>query len=197
MNADLAALIGSRICHDLISPIGAIGNGVELLNMSAPAGGSPELNLIADSVHNANARIRFFRIAYGPASQANIIGRQEVLSVLTAAAESCRFTYVWQIENDQPRQIVRIAFLLLQCIETALPLGGEIQIVKDGESYVLTGSGPRLVVDPSLWEGLVNSDVQFDHKASQVQFALLPSVVSDAGRKLTMDQTADTITVRF
>ncbi len=54
---DLAALIGSRICHDLISPIGAIGNGLELLSM-AGAGG-PEVALISDSVSNANARIRF------------------------------------------------------------------------------------------------------------------------------------------
>mgnify|MGYP000296592635 CR=1 FL=1 len=41
-------LIGSRICHDLISPIGAIGNGVELLGLTGPP--SPEVRLIADSV---------------------------------------------------------------------------------------------------------------------------------------------------
>ncbi len=61
---DLAALVGSRICHDLISPIGAIGNGVELVLLDAAVGG-PEVTLIADSVSHANARIRFFRIAFG------------------------------------------------------------------------------------------------------------------------------------
>ena len=55
---DLAALIGSRICHDLISPIGAIGNGVELMMMDGTAK-TPELALIAESVANANARIRY------------------------------------------------------------------------------------------------------------------------------------------
>jgi histidine phosphotransferase ChpT len=63
---DLAALIGSRICHDLISPIGAIGNGVELLLMEA-SGKGPELSLISESVAAANARIRFFRVAFGAA----------------------------------------------------------------------------------------------------------------------------------
>ncbi|MFT5631449.1 MAG: histidine phosphotransferase ChpT [Gammaproteobacteria bacterium] len=197
MTDNLAALIGSRICHDLISPIGAIGNGVELLTMSAPAGSSPELDLIAESVHNASARIRFFRIAYGAASKDSVIGRQEVISVLTATAQGGRFTYLWKSETDQSRQLVRIAFLLLQCLETALPLGGEIQILNDGDNYILTGKGPRLVVDPVLWEGLVNPESQIDHKASQVQFALLPSVISDAGRELTIDQEAGTITVRF
>lgn len=197
MNADLAALIGARICHDLISPIGAIGNGVELLTMSAPAGASPELDLIAESVRNANARIRFFRIAYGAASKDHIIGRQEVISVLTATAQGGRFTYFWKIEADQSRQLVRIAFLLLQCLETAMPLGGEILVVKDGEQYVITGSGPRLIIDTVLWDSLTNPNVQFDHKAAQVQFALVPSVIADAGRELTISHDAHSITVRF
>ena len=61
---DLNALLGSRICHDLISPIGAIGNGVELLIMDGATKG-PEIALIAESVANASARIRFFRIGFG------------------------------------------------------------------------------------------------------------------------------------
>ena len=64
---NIAALIGSRICHDLISPIGAINNGLELLEMTGTSSG-PEMELISESVGNASARIRFFRIAYGAAS---------------------------------------------------------------------------------------------------------------------------------
>ena len=69
---DLAALIASRICHDLISPIGAIGNGVELLAME-PGGPRPEMALISESVANANARIRFFRICFGQASSDQLV----------------------------------------------------------------------------------------------------------------------------
>jgi histidine phosphotransferase ChpT len=66
MATEIAALIASRICHDLISPIGAIGNGMELMALSSgQEQSSPELDLISQSVENANARIRFFRIAYG------------------------------------------------------------------------------------------------------------------------------------
>ena len=68
---DLAALISSRICHDLISPIGAINNGLELLGMSGQSLDTPEMSLINESVQNASARIRFFRIAYGAASEQN------------------------------------------------------------------------------------------------------------------------------
>ena len=65
---DLVALVGSRLCHDLISPLGAIGNGVELLTMTATTL-SPELQLITESVAAANARIKFFRLAFGRAGE--------------------------------------------------------------------------------------------------------------------------------
>ena len=197
MTTDIGALIGSRICHDLISPIGAIGNGVELLEMSGTGRSGPELDLITDSVQNANARIRFFRVAYGAASPDSVIGRQEVLSVLAATAQGGRFSYFWKIDNDQPRQLVRIAFLLLQCLETALPLGGEILITQDGHDWTLTGTGPRLMIDPDLWDSLVNPDVDYPHKAGQVQFALAPTAVAEAQRSLVIITTDDTIKLQF
>ena len=58
--ATLAALLGSRICHDLISPLGAIGNGIELLELSGID--SPEVALIREAVADANRRIKLFRI---------------------------------------------------------------------------------------------------------------------------------------
>ena len=63
---NLAALIGSRICHDLISPIGAVTNGLELMSMAGGTG--PELELVNESAANANARIRLFRLAFGQAT---------------------------------------------------------------------------------------------------------------------------------
>ena len=131
MTQDIAALIRSRICHHLISPIGAIGNGVQLLAMSGGAAGA-EMDLITESVQNANARIRFFRIAYGAAQADHTIGRQEVLSVLTATAQRGRFTYFWQVDGEQSREMVRIAFLMLQCFEMALPLAEKSKSDKKG-----------------------------------------------------------------
>ena len=85
---DFSALIGSRICHDLVNPIGAIGNGVELMMMDGTAKG-PELALIAESVASATARIRFFRIAFG-ASGDQRIARSDVLSILSVVSQGGR-----------------------------------------------------------------------------------------------------------
>jgi histidine phosphotransferase ChpT len=93
---DLAALIASRICHDLISPIGAIGNGVELLAME-PGGERPEMALISESVANANARIRFFRVCFGQAASEQRIARSEVTSILGDLGRGGRISYVWKV----------------------------------------------------------------------------------------------------
>jgi len=63
---DLSALVASRLRHDLGNPLGAVSNGVELLQMSGMAN-SPEMALIADALRDTEARLRFFRIAYGAA----------------------------------------------------------------------------------------------------------------------------------
>ena len=61
----LASLIGSRICHDLISPIGAIHNGLELISLSGAVQHEAEISLITQSCQNAASRIKFFRVAFG------------------------------------------------------------------------------------------------------------------------------------
>ena len=67
---DLGALLCSRICHDIISPVGAINNGLELLE----EGGADEdaMELIKASARNASARLQFARIAFGAAGSASV-----------------------------------------------------------------------------------------------------------------------------
>ncbi len=192
---DLAALIGSRICHDLISPLSAIGNGVELLAMTAPAG--PEMSLIAESVENANARIRFFRVAYGAPAPDQMLARSEVMATLGAASRGGRLGYRWQVEGDQPRDEVRIVFLLLQCCETAMARGGEITIRRNGQNWDLSATADRIDADPDLWGSLLVPRSGPEVSPAQVQFALLPQALESAGRHLALKLDADRIEARF
>ena len=196
MHPDLAALVGSRICHDLISPIGAIGNGVELLALTDGDTGA-EMELINQSVQNASARIRYFRIAYGAASEDQLVSRSEILSILSATARGGRINYILQIDGDQPRRLVRCALLMLQALEACLPRGGDIQVTHDGETWVMRAEGPRVSVEKGVWENLLRPQVGYQHTAAQVQFALLPSVLTEAGRSLTIKQGDDHLVARF
>lgn len=193
-NVNLASLIGSRICHDLISPIGAITNGLELLDLTGGVQG-PEMDLIADSVGNAGARIRFFRIAYGAAGE-QIMGRPEVVSVLEDLNRGGRLNVAWGPLEGQSRGEVRLAFLALQCVETALPYGGEVRIMVEDGTWTVTGKAPKLNVDQGLWDGLSGKGTT-EITPALVQFALLPAATADLGRKLRMACDETGITLRF
>ena len=193
---NLAALIGSRICHDLTSPIGAIANGLELMQMSGAAL-TPEVALISESVENANARIRFFRVAYGMASPQQAMGRAEVVSILKAVAQGGRVSYHWGPLDDIARTEVRLAFLAVQCLETAMPYGGRITLTRDGDSWIISGDADKLRALPALWSSLATPGRALDISASEVQFALLPVLLGDAGRHVSLQMTEQSIQMRF
>lgn len=194
-NLNLAALIGSRICHDLISPIGAITNGLELIEMSGAMQG-PELDLIADSVGNAGARIRFFRIAYGAAGE-QLLGPAEIASVLTDVSRGSRLTMVWAPKAALPRSEVRLALLALQCCETAMPYGGTATVSHSDGTWTVTGTADKVNVDDVLWAGLSHPGSQATITPALVQFALLPEVARDLGRRIHVQLDQGCISLEF
>ena len=196
MQPDLAALVGSRICHDLISPIGAINNGVELLMLSQGTV-TEEMSLITQSVESAAARIKFFRVAYGGATAKQNISSAEVRSILDALSEGGRVRYDWRIDDDMPRNLARCVFLMIQALETALPLGGVISVTAEEGKVALVGKGRRFAFEEQLWNGLSNPDNMPNPTAALVQFALLPCVLSELGRPPTVTYEADTLKVVF
>jgi len=193
-NVNLAALIGSRICHDLISPIGAINNGLELLGMSDDREG-PEIDLITESVENASARIRFFRIAYGAASNTPM-GRSEVITILQDVTNGGRLTVTYGPMDDQPRWAVRMVFLAIQCLETSMPYGGRIEASCASDVWTITGHAPKTNAEPDLWAVLTGNEV-LGLAPAHVQFALLPAVADDVNRKVTCETSEDKLTIRF
>lgn len=192
---DLTAALGSRICHDLISPLGAIGNGVELLMMSGEGHG-PEIALIEESVANANARIRFFRIAYGLAGPGQSVARGEIRSILDDLTRGGRFTVDWQVAGDAARTEVKLAFLALQCMETALPHGGRVSVAADG-AWRIEGRSERVKLDPALWGRLEGGAAAGDIAAAHVQFALLPREAARLGRRLRVETGGDRVAISY
>jgi histidine phosphotransferase ChpT len=204
---DLIALLGSRICHDLISPLGAIGNGVELLMMSGAVPG-PELALISDSVTSANARIRFFRIAFGAAAAGQVVPRAEIRSILDDMTRGGRLKIDWDMEGDAARSEVKLAFLALLCLETALPFGGQVRLSAAGGHRRIVAEAPRLKLDAPLWAGLggeapdegmgeTQAGGTGEVTAAQVQFLLLPAELERQGRSLTLQSGERGIVMRY
>lgn len=176
----LAALIGSRICHDLISPIGAVNNGLELLELSGTAP-SPELALVAQSVADAHARIRFFRLAFGVASTDQMTGAEEVNAILTALHADGRIKTAGLPDGSYPRAHVRVVLLAMLCAEQAIPYGGEISISHADGAWTITAQGDRLAPDPALWALLKGAPAHDAPPPAAVQFVMLPQIAPDVG----------------
>ncbi len=193
---DLTSLLGSRICHDLISPIGAISNGLELLMMDGGQGG-PEMVLISESVANANARIRFFRVAFGLAQGDQRIGRAEAQSILSDMTRGGRLQIDWQSGADLARAEVKVAFLLLQCLETAMAYGGKISVKVEDDRWQITGEALKLRLDPALWAVLADPTATPEITPALVHFPLAAEEISRRGYRLAAELGQTTIRLSF
>ena len=148
---------------------------------------SPEMALIAESVAQANARIRLFRIAFGSSASGQRIGRPEVMAILADLTRGGRLDLVWNSPQDLPRAEVKLVFLLLMCVETALSHGGRVVIECADTRWSLHATAPRMRIDPALWEVLSNPAAPHEVTPAQVHFALLHEAISRQGGKLLVE----------
>ena len=192
---DLSALLGSRLCHDLIGPIGAIGNGVELL-LLAP-GGTEEVALIAQTVATLSARLRFYRVAFGIARPDQSIARTEVQDILSSHFSARRVILDWVSPTALSRAEVKAAFLLLLCAETALRGGGQIAVLRDEAGWNITLTSPRLSADPRLWSILTDAAPASGLEPGEVHFPLAAQAIAALGRKADLEPYPDRLRLSF
>ncbi|MEM7470133.1 MAG: histidine phosphotransferase family protein [Pseudomonadota bacterium] len=192
---DSAALLGSRICHDLISPLGAISNGVELLSMTGAAN-SPEMKLIEEAVASANARVKFFRVALGAASSGQMMARGELLKLLDGCYGGGRLVVRWKPSSDPTRVEAKTALLALMCLETALPQGGEIVIDEDRGNWQMQAFGPAVRYDGSTWNVLTRG-ADGELPSSQVQFLLLHDALQHQELRPLVGHSDSAVSLRY
>lgn len=192
----LHALLGSRICHDLISPLGAIGNGMELLAMSGIAE-TPEMALITESVESANARIRFFRVAFGGASPDLQVAGKDMAALVQSLFSSGRVQVDWTALGDLPRSAVKLSCLLILCMESALPRGGRITVGHGGNGWRVAATGDRMSIDPALWSAIIDPRSAPSVTAAEVHFPLVAEAARAGGFTLKTQLSEDLIDVRF
>lgn len=184
---DFGALIAQRLCHDLVNPLGALGNGLELLAMTLPE--TPEMALMRDSLDQALGRIRLYRLAFGPGAAAGTVAGTELEAALGALGGSRRIELAADLPPALPRDAGRLLALMALCAETALAWGGRLAVgARDGLSLV--AEAPRLKLDPELWEPLAAGRPPAEPRPPAVQFALLPRAAQALGRRVAVETGA-------
>jgi histidine phosphotransferase ChpT len=181
---DLSALVSARLCHDPISPMGAIRNGMELLQMAPGTVASPEHALISDSLETALAKLRYFRLAFGPAEAQARQAFGEAVQV-TDAMFSGRFTVTWETRGiDMPRQRARMIYLAILCLEKSLPMGGSLRVAVDGDVVDFNVEGRRTAPPETLWRHVTEGMPLEELRPDAVQFALLREALTATGHRI-------------
>ncbi len=194
---DLAALLAARICHDLISPIGALGNGLELLLMEGDTN-APEMQLMVDSLNHANARIRLFRLAFGMTGQLEHRHRiAEIEESIADLGKARRLQVDWLAPVEPTRREVKLVLLALLCLESAMPQGGRIQIAQANGIWAIEARSERLHVQPTLWESLKDAAQDGAISPAQVHFILLREEAARQSRPLMVQLNPAGISLRF
>ncbi|MCQ0969685.1 histidine phosphotransferase family protein [Paracoccus sp. TK19116] len=190
----LASLVGSRLCHDLVSPLGAIGNGVELLQMSGAFPGiakSDEMQLISESIAAARSRIQSFRVAFGQAPGGQRVAHAEFERLVHGLSSTGRLKVQLDSAGDHPRTDVRMVLLGLMCMESAMPWGGRVLVCRAGTRWRLVAEAERTKPDTALWSWLGGAEMLPAATASEVHFPLLAEAAIEARRDLQweLDET--------
>jgi len=145
---DLAALLCSRVCHDLISPVGAVVNGIEVMEDDADEQTKIfALELIRKSAATASARLQFCRIAFGAASSAGAaIDLGDAESVARGMMEDDKTKLTWKLPRVLlPKNRVKLLLNLLVLAGGTIPRGGSLLIEPIGEGdtmgFKITSNG--------------------------------------------------------
>lgn len=135
MNVDIRILelLSSRICHDLVSPVGAINNGVELIEEVGGESIPEAMQLIGKSAVIAARRLRCFRLAYGRAGSESGLSVNDVRQVAEHYLESSKSKVVWPAATPiatyaEHRGALKLLLNTLMIAEEILAYGGIIQV---------------------------------------------------------------------
>ncbi|MEL7542583.1 MAG: histidine phosphotransferase family protein [Pseudomonadota bacterium] len=145
---ELSALISSKICHDVIGPVGAIFNGLEVLeDDDDPESREYALKIIKDFTQQASAKVEFARFAFGAAGSAGaVIDLGNAHKISQAYIGEDKHKLDWQVPpGHMPKDKVKLLLNMLACAITALPRGGTLQVmaqnIETTPSFMIRCSG--------------------------------------------------------
>ena len=161
-DVDLAALLCSKLCHDLLSPVGAINNGLELLEDET----DPEMrdrcfDLLADSARASADKLKYFRLAFGAAGGfGDEVDPAEAKQLVESlVGDNGKITLGWAVQNEAlPKKAIKILLNLALIAREALVRGGRLDVGAEkgdlGIEVVVRAEGPKIALDEGIRSAL-------------------------------------------
>jgi histidine phosphotransferase ChpT len=186
---DLASLLCSRLCHDLMSPVGALNNGIELLaDETDPEMREKCLELLADSARASANKLKFFRLAFGAAGGfgEEIDTHEAEVALEGLFGPERRIELGWVVGDEKlPKDAVKLLLNIAMLAGDALVRGGRLDVGaerRDGEiELAVRAEGPRILLDPVLRETLAKGVSGGPVEARAAAAWLAHNLITDAG----------------
>lgn len=161
-SVDLAAMLCSRLCHDLLSPVGALSNGLELLaDEKDPEMRARCFELLEQSARISTDKLKFFRLAFGAAGGFGEFVEVEEPKALVEAlvADKAKVQVNWALAAAKlPKDAVKVLLNFSHIAIDALVRGGTLDIgaeMRDGASeIVVRATGPKIAFDDTIGKAL-------------------------------------------
>jgi histidine phosphotransferase ChpT len=198
---DLAALLCSRVCHDLISPVGAIVNGLEVLEEEKDESTKQfALDLIKKSSRTASAKLQFCRIAFGAAGSAGAqIDTGDAESISRGFFEDDKTKLTWNLPRVlMAKNRVKLLLNMLILAGQTIPRGGTLTVdpVGSGDalSFSIRAAGTNAKISPAVLP-LLKGEAAEGVDAHKIQPFYAGLLARDCGLDVTMTGEADSVTV--
>jgi histidine phosphotransferase ChpT len=197
---DLAALLCSRVCHDLISPVGAIVNGIEVMEEETDEETKTfALDLIKKSARQASAKLQFCRLAFGAAGSAGAqIDLDDAQKAARGLFEDNKTTMAWNLSQQLlSKNRVKLLLNMLLIAAGTIPRGGTLTVdpVAGGDGiagFTVTAAGLNARLSPATAELLAGSQAHaVDAHAIQPLYARI--LARDCGLTVSASGEAGTV----
>jgi histidine phosphotransferase ChpT len=196
---DFASLLCSRLCHDLLSPVGALNNGLELLNDETdPEMRARCLELLNESARVSANKLKFFRLAFGAAGGfgERVDVREARQAVEGLLGDNKRLQLQWLIEEPElPKAAVKVLLNLGLIAGDTLVRGGTVTIGVEESAetteIVLRAEGPRLVLDPELRATLTDGANGAAITPRAAAAFLVNTIAAEAGGSVMVSDAVD------
>lgn len=198
---DFAALLCSRLCHDLLSPIGALNNGLELLaDENDPEMRARCLELLAESARTSANKLKYFRLAFGSAGGfGDMVPAGEAKSAIEGIFSSGgRVNVGWLVAEDSlSKAAVKILLNLSLIAGEALVRGGQLDIGAESREgateIVVRAEGPRIVLDGELRAALQGEARQENLTPRAAAAWMVNRLVTGAGGQVMLSEPNDPV----
>lgn len=200
---DFASLLCSRLCHDLLSPVGALNNGLELLgDENDPEMRTRVFQLLSESARVSANKLKFFRLAFGAAGGfgEQVDAREAKTAIEGLLADNKRTQFNWWVETETlPKSALKVMLNLALIASEALVRGGTLDVGGEDNGgqleIVVKIEGPRIILDPELRRTLTDGEGAEGVTPRAAAAYLVHTLAAQAGGTVLVSEPAENVMI--